>query len=255
MGGVPPCRGFLFFCRAVSRRARRCLAYPMPPRTTARTGPPTLTPSPHRACGAARSPTKSMSPRPSRPPLHTPPPPAPPPDAPPPAAPPTRRTRRRRRTADRAGGCDGGVAVGSGLGSLRGVRPREPGPDPEGGRGGLRRPRPGDVAGLPGHGRGPLRRGDHHRRRRPREIPGQLRRLGRPGPSRRRRLPGDDSDGRRRRSVLEHRGRVHLRGPARHRSRQGGRDLQHNYLYMATLDRSSGSWIVVSDERMGVDQC
>ena len=34
-----------------------------------------------------------------------------------------------------------------------------------------------------------------------------------------------------------------------------GRDLQHNYLYMATLDRSSGSWIVVSDERMGVDQC
>ena len=179
----------------------------------------------------------------------------PPPDAPPPAAPPTRRTRRRRRTADRAGGCDGGVAVGSGLGSLRGVRPRGPGPDPEGGRGGLRRPRPGDVAGLSGHGRGPLRRGDHHRQRRPREIPGQLRRLGRPGPSRRRRLPGDDSDGRRRRSVLEHRGRVHLRGPARHRSRQGGWDLQHNYLYMATLDRSSGSWIVVSDERMGVDQC
>ena len=34
-----------------------------------------------------------------------------------------------------------------------------------------------------------------------------------------------------------------------------GDDLQHNYLYMATLDRSSGSWIVVSDERMGVDQC
>ena len=36
-----------------------------------------------------------------------------------------------------------------------------------------------------------------------------------------------------------------------------GRDLQHNYLYMATLDRSSGSWIVVSDENMdvGVDQC
>ena len=34
-----------------------------------------------------------------------------------------------------------------------------------------------------------------------------------------------------------------------------GDDLQHNYLYMATLDRSSGSWMVVSDERMGVDQC
>lgn len=34
-----------------------------------------------------------------------------------------------------------------------------------------------------------------------------------------------------------------------------GKDIQHNYLYMATLDRSSGSWIVVSDERMGVDQC
>ena len=36
-----------------------------------------------------------------------------------------------------------------------------------------------------------------------------------------------------------------------------GDDLQHNYLYMATLDRSSGSWIVVSDENMdvGVDQC
>ena len=89
VGGVPPCRGFLFFCRAVSRRARRCLAHPMPPRTTARTGPPTLTPSPHRACGAARSPTKSMNPRPSRPPLHTPPPPAPP----------TRRTTTGR-TAD-----------------------------------------------------------------------------------------------------------------------------------------------------------
>ena len=34
-----------------------------------------------------------------------------------------------------------------------------------------------------------------------------------------------------------------------------GDDLQHNYLYMAMLDRSSGSWMVVSDERMGVDQC
>ena len=36
-----------------------------------------------------------------------------------------------------------------------------------------------------------------------------------------------------------------------------GDDLQHNYLYMVTLDRSSGSWIVVSDENMdvGVDQC
>ena len=36
-----------------------------------------------------------------------------------------------------------------------------------------------------------------------------------------------------------------------------GRDLQHNYSYMATLDRSSGSWMVVSDENMdvGVDQC
>ena len=34
-----------------------------------------------------------------------------------------------------------------------------------------------------------------------------------------------------------------------------GRDLQHSYSYMAMLDRSSGSWIVVSDERMGVDQC
>ena len=37
-----------------------------------------------------------------------------------------------------------------------------------------------------------------------------------------------------------------------------GRDLQHTYVYMATLNRSSsGSWIVVSDENMdvGVDQC
>ena len=36
-----------------------------------------------------------------------------------------------------------------------------------------------------------------------------------------------------------------------------GKDLQHNYSYMATLDRSSGSWMVVSDENMdvGVDQC
>ena len=34
-----------------------------------------------------------------------------------------------------------------------------------------------------------------------------------------------------------------------------GKDLQHNYSYMATLNRSSGSWMVVSDERMGADQC
>ena len=35
-----------------------------------------------------------------------------------------------------------------------------------------------------------------------------------------------------------------------------GKDLQHNYSYMATLDRSSGSWMVVSDEQMGgADQC
>ena len=35
-----------------------------------------------------------------------------------------------------------------------------------------------------------------------------------------------------------------------------GDDLQHNYLYMATLDRSSGSWIVVVEEFNGmVDQC
>ena len=35
-----------------------------------------------------------------------------------------------------------------------------------------------------------------------------------------------------------------------------GEDLQHNYSYMATLDRSSGSWMVVSDEQMGgADQC
>ena len=35
-----------------------------------------------------------------------------------------------------------------------------------------------------------------------------------------------------------------------------GDDLQHNYSYMAILGRSSsGSWMVVSDERVGVDQC
>ena len=36
-----------------------------------------------------------------------------------------------------------------------------------------------------------------------------------------------------------------------------GKDIQHTYVYMVTLDRSSGSWIVVSDENMdvGVDQC
>ena len=37
-----------------------------------------------------------------------------------------------------------------------------------------------------------------------------------------------------------------------------GKDIQHTYVYMATLNRSSsGSWIVVSDENMdvGVDQC
>ena len=34
-----------------------------------------------------------------------------------------------------------------------------------------------------------------------------------------------------------------------------GKDLQHNYSYMATLNRSSGSWMVVFDERMGADQC
>ena len=35
-----------------------------------------------------------------------------------------------------------------------------------------------------------------------------------------------------------------------------GDDLQHNYLYMAILGRSSsGSWMVVSDERVGMDQC
>ena len=35
-----------------------------------------------------------------------------------------------------------------------------------------------------------------------------------------------------------------------------GRDLQHNYSYMAMLDRSSGSWIVVVEEFNGVvDQC
>ena len=34
-----------------------------------------------------------------------------------------------------------------------------------------------------------------------------------------------------------------------------GKDIQHNYLYMAMLSRSSGSWMVVSDERVGVDQC
>ena len=35
-----------------------------------------------------------------------------------------------------------------------------------------------------------------------------------------------------------------------------GDDMQHNYSYMAMLGRSSsGSWMVVSDERVGVDQC
>ena len=34
-----------------------------------------------------------------------------------------------------------------------------------------------------------------------------------------------------------------------------GDDLQHNYSYIVTLSRSSGSWMVVSDERVGVDQC
>ena len=34
-----------------------------------------------------------------------------------------------------------------------------------------------------------------------------------------------------------------------------GDDMQHNYSYMAMLDRSSGSWMVVSDERVGMDQC
>ena len=34
-----------------------------------------------------------------------------------------------------------------------------------------------------------------------------------------------------------------------------GDDLQHNYSYMVTLSRSSGSWMVMSDERVGVDQC
>ena len=34
-----------------------------------------------------------------------------------------------------------------------------------------------------------------------------------------------------------------------------GKDMQHRYSYMVTLSRSSGSWIVVSDERVEVDQC
>ena len=35
-----------------------------------------------------------------------------------------------------------------------------------------------------------------------------------------------------------------------------GRNVQHTYSYMVTLDRSSGSWMVVSDEQMGgADQC
>ena len=35
-----------------------------------------------------------------------------------------------------------------------------------------------------------------------------------------------------------------------------GRNVQHTYSYMVTLDRSSGSWMVMSDEQMGgVDQC
>ena len=35
----------------------------------------------------------------------------------------------------------------------------------------------------------------------------------------------------------------------------GGRDVQRTFSHMVTLGRSSsGSWMVVSDERMGVDQ-
>ena len=35
-----------------------------------------------------------------------------------------------------------------------------------------------------------------------------------------------------------------------------GRNVQHTYSYMVTLDRSSGSWMVMSDEQMGgADQC
>ena len=34
-----------------------------------------------------------------------------------------------------------------------------------------------------------------------------------------------------------------------------GKDMQHRYSYIVTLSRSSGSWIVVSDERVEVDQC
>ena len=36
----------------------------------------------------------------------------------------------------------------------------------------------------------------------------------------------------------------------------GGRDVQRTFSHMVTLGRSSsGSWMVVSDERVGVDQC
>ena len=35
-----------------------------------------------------------------------------------------------------------------------------------------------------------------------------------------------------------------------------GRNVQYTYSYMVTLDRSSGSWMVMSDEQMGgADQC